>query len=107
MRGLTIIVATSDHDRFHAALTLASAHAALGARTRIYCHGAAVELLQRGDGPHGPLVTTALETGVKLLACQTGLADANLSTDRLIPEVEMTGMVSLLAELADDRLVTV
>lgn len=99
MRGLTIVVATADPDRFAAALTLASAAAALGARTRLYCHDAAVGLL----GEPVPLLATAREIGVTLVACQSGLADAGFA----LPDgVEAGGMVGLLAELADDRLVT-
>ena len=99
VRGLTIIVATADAERFAAALTIASAGAALGARTRLYCHGRAVTLLARGE----PL-DTALELGVAFIACQSALAEAAMT----LPDfAEGGGMVSLLATLDDDRLVTV
>lgn len=98
MRGLTIVVATADPERFRAALVLAAAQAALGGAARIYCHEAAVRLLVPSD-----LFATAHELGVRFIACQTGLADAGLA----LPDgVEAGGVVSLLAELADDRLVT-
>ena len=102
VRGLTIIVATGDEARFEAALTLASASAALGARTRVYCHGATVVRL----ATETPLIATARDIGVALIACQTGLSDAELSFDALAPGVEAGGMVGLLADLGDDRLVT-
>lgn len=99
MRGLTIIVATADPERFAAALTLAGAHAALGQRTRLYCHDAAVIRLARS-----PLLDTALDLGVRVIACQTGLAAHGVA----LPDyAEGGGMVSLLAELGEDRLVTI
>ena len=103
MRGLTILVATADPARLRAALTLASASAALGGRTRVYFHEAAVPSLADPD----PLIATAIETGALLIACQTGLAAAGLTTDQLPPGVETGGLIGLLADLGDDRLDTV
>jgi hypothetical protein len=99
MRGLTIVVIGADAQRWHAALSLASAHAALGGRTRLYCHEAAVALLEPSE-----TLTIARELGVVLIACQTGLAAHALP----LPDfAEAGGLVSLLADLADDRLVTI
>jgi predicted peroxiredoxin len=98
LRGLTIVVATADPARWRAALTLASAQAALGGRTRIYCHDAAVTLLLPSE-----LLDTAIELGVIVIACQTGLA----MHDRPLPGFAVAGgLVSLLADLGEDRLVT-
>jgi predicted peroxiredoxin len=102
LRGLTIIVVTGDDERFSAALTLAAANAALGARTRVYLHEGAVPLIGRGN----PLVATAREIGVTLIVCQTGLAVSGLDARDLPPGVETGGMVALLADLDDDRLTT-
>jgi predicted peroxiredoxin len=101
MRGLTLLVATADPERFRAALTLAAAHAALGGRTRVYFHEAAVALLAKPD----PLIATAQESGATLIACQTGLAAAGLTADELPTGVETGGLISLLADLGEDRLV--
>ncbi len=98
LRGLTIIVATADPQRFAAAVSLASAQAALGGRARIYCHGAAVTLLAPSDA-----IVTATQLGVSFTACQTGLSDHGLP---LPGDVEAGGPISLLAELDDDRVVT-
>lgn len=118
MRGLTIIAATGDAERFRAALSLACAHAALGGATRLYCHEAAVTLLVPGDdrddaglaarglASRAQLLTEARESGVALIACQTGMAAAGIAFDTLAPGVEPGGLVSLLAALGDDRLVT-
>lgn len=118
MRGLTILVATADAERFRAALSLACAHAALGGSARVYCHEAAVARLVPGADPgddglaarglatRGQLLSEALEGGVALIACQTGLAAAGITFDALVPGVEPGGLVSLLATLGQDRLVT-
>lgn len=118
MRGLTILAATADIERFRAALSLACAHAALGGATRLYCHEAAVALLvpgadagddalaARGLATRAQLLAEALDGGVTLIACQTGLAAQGIAFDTLAPGVESGGLVSLLAALNDDRLVT-
>lgn len=110
MRGLTIIVAGPDPDRLRAALTTACANAALGGRTRVYLHEAAVGLLGTdATAPAGlpnltELRAIAVESGVELIACQTGLALAGLSADT--QRVAAGGLINLLATLKDDRLVT-
>ena len=103
MRGLTLVVATADAERFRMALTLASAHAALGGRTRVYFHEGAVRLLASRIA----LIDTAIESGATLIACQTGLADAGLSVADLPDGIDTGGMIGLLATLGDDRLDTV
>nr|WP_101750161.1 peroxiredoxin [Sphingomonas guangdongensis] len=100
MRGLTIVVASTDAERFGSACTLASAHAALGGRTRLYLHDAAVRVL---TAEHR-LLATAQELGVAVIACQTGLAAQGVA---LPAGTEGGGMVSLLADLGDDRLIVV
>ncbi len=110
MRGLTIVVAGADPDRFRAALTMACAAAALGRRARVYLHEAAVGLLAgNAPAPGGlpdltDLRAIAAESGVDLIACQTGLALAGLSADT--QRVAAGGLIDLLATLEDDRLVT-
>lgn len=118
MRGLTIIAATADIERFRAALSLACAHAALGGRTRLFCHEAAVRLLLPGEDPDDAqriaaglptrmhLLHEARESGVALIACQSGLAAAGIPFNALPPGLEPGGLVSLLAELGEERLVT-
>ena len=110
MRGLTVVVAGPDPDRFRAALTMACAAAALGGRARVYLHEAAVGLLIRdAPAPAGlpdlaDLRAIADDSGVELIACQTGLALARLSADT--QRVAAGGLIDLLATLGDDRLVT-
>jgi peroxiredoxin family protein len=110
MRGLTAIVVACDADRFRAALTMACAAAALGGRARVYLHEEAVGLLaMAAAAPDGlpdlsELRAIAADSGVAVIACQTGLALAGIAADRA--GVAAGGMIDLLATLADDRLVT-
>ncbi|KZE18010.1 MULTISPECIES: DsrE family protein [Sphingomonas] len=110
MRGLTVVVAGPDPDRLRAALTTACAAAALGGRARVYLHEKAVELLVTdAAAPEGlpnlnDLRAIATDSGVDLIACQTGLALAGLSADT--QRVAAGGLIDLLATLGDDRLVT-
>ncbi len=112
MRGLTIVVAGADADRLRAALTMACAAAALGGRTRLYAHEGAVAALAGPDRPVpaglptlGDLRAIAIDHGVAIVACQTGLALAGLSAEAI--GVTGGGMIELLATLDDDRLVVV
>lgn len=107
MRGLTLIAVTGDAERFRAALTIAAAHAALGGRTRLYCHEGAVACFAAADEDIAALARTALDCGANIIVCQTGLAEAGLAEAALPAGVATGGLVGLLAELDDDRLVTV
>ena len=69
LRGLTIVVASADPERWAAALALASAQAALGGAARVYCHDAAVTRLVEDEA-----LLTARDLGVAFVACQSGLA---------------------------------
>lgn len=120
-RGSTIIVAAPDGVRFRVAMTLALAQSALGGRVRVYCHEASVALLaraERGDEDRAALaanglpnrldlITMAVSSGVSLIACQTGLAIAGLAIADLAEGVEAGGMMALMADLGNDRIVTV
>ncbi|HEX8401257.1 MAG TPA: DsrE family protein [Allosphingosinicella sp.] len=117
MRGLTIMVATADPARFHAALSLAAAQAALGGNARLYLHGEAVALLTKSDegsryaqaGMPGltELREEAAALGVTILACQSGFALAGLDLSDAGPAVEAGGLIRLLGALGDDRLVVI
>lgn len=114
MRGLTILVATADPARFHAALSLAAAQAALGGNARIYLHGEAVALLREsaeseaasaaGVPTLSQLRVEAAALGVRIIACQTGLTIAELDFQDAGEGVEAGGLLTLLAELGEDRL---
>lgn len=117
MPGLTIIVATADPDRFHAALSVAAANAALDKRTRIFLQGEAAGLLRDASSPadaertrHGvptvaQLVEEAQALGAEIIACQSGLALCGLSADDLPRGVTTSGLVQILTTRGDDQLV--
>ncbi|MGJ8537270.1 MAG: DsrE family protein [Parasphingopyxis sp.] len=119
MRGLTVIFTGTDPERFYTALSVAAAHAATGAGTQIFLEGRAVALLAErspapGDGDrHANGLPTLAEIreeathlGVRLIACQGGMALAGLAIDALGPDVEAGGLVGLMTRLGEDRLVT-
>lgn len=117
VRGLTILVASGERVRMRAALSLATAQAALGGRVRLFAQEEAAPLLADGPDPDGEslrkrglpalpeLRAAAIEMGVRMVACQTGLAAAEFAADQLAPGVETGGLVGILADLDDDRLV--
>ena len=119
LRGLTIILASDDPERLFSALSIAAAHAATGANTRIFIEGRSVALLaERSPAPrdaerHASGLPTLAEIraesthlGVRLIACQGGMALSGLEIGQLGPDVEAGGLVGLMTSLGDDRLVT-
>lgn len=119
MPGLTILVATGDAERLHAALAFAAAGAAAGTTTRLHLHEGAAALLkapleapndaarrQAGLPALADLWEEALALGVAISLCQGGLALSGLGLEDLDPRLEAQGPVGLLAGLGDDRLVT-
>lgn len=100
-RGLTIVVSGSDADRLRSALGLAAAEAALGGRVRLFLDAAAVRVLRSPPDFFDPMVEASRDLGVRLLLCQTGLSEQGVAPD---PRFDVGGLVSLLAELGEDRL---
>ncbi|MDZ3830612.1 MAG: DsrE family protein [Sphingopyxis sp.] len=120
MPGLNIIVAAPDGARFYAALECAMAWSALGRTARLFLQGEAAALLQAPVGFPGDrartaagqpdlaaLVAEAAAMDVRIMVCQSGLALAGVTADRLAPEAEVGGLLSFLAATApDDHLLT-
>lgn len=117
MRGLTIIIATADPARFHAALSLAAAQAALERPARLFLQAEAVALLRQpvampddarysaaGMPRLGELLDEAMALGVTVTACQTGLALAGMEASDLPGGIETGGLIELLTQAEDDRL---
>lgn len=118
MNGIAIILTRDDPAALRAALTIASAAAALGQRGRIYLHEAAVAMLCRpiahaGDAEYrarglpdlAGVLEVALSMDVAVIACQTGLALGDHDAAALDPRVETGGLVGLMANLGSDRLI--
>ncbi|USI72323.1 DsrE family protein [Sphingomonas morindae] len=116
MRGLTVIVTAPG--RLRPALELAAAKAALGARVRLFLQGDAVGALRppvaeadddrfraAGLPALAQLLEEALALNVRVIACQTGLDLAGLAATALDRRISYGGLVSLMLDLDDDRLV--
>jgi predicted peroxiredoxin len=117
MRGLTIIVIAADPARFHAALSVAAAHAALDRLTRLFLQGEAAALLRvpifwaedksysdAGLPTLGELLTEAIALGVGITACQSGLHLAGMTAADLPPGVTTGGIIEILAEQSGNRI---
>ena len=121
MRPLLLIVATADAERLRGALTLAAAQAALGGDATIFLQLDAVALLRPPvpaprDAAHGAvglpdlamLLDDALALGVRMIACQSGLALAAMDATDLPRGFATGGPVGLLRDMDDEaRLVFV
>jgi predicted peroxiredoxin len=83
------------------ALRLAAAAAALGRDVAMLFDGASVTALAVPDAA----LATALDLGVRIVACQTGLADAGMSAAALPAGVATGGMVSFVAAAGEAQMV--
>jgi len=121
MSRLNIVVMTQDAERFRGALTLALAHAALGHEARLFLQLDAVRLLappgaaprdedHRAAGLPGlaALLDEALDAGVAIIACQSGMTLAHFDATDLDPRITAGGPISFLQSMeAGDRLLSV
>lgn len=120
MRGLTILVAERSATRLRSALTMAAGHAALGGATRLFLDAAAVPLVRAPIGDDGDalwrdagqptladLLDVAIDHGVRIILCQTGIAMIGASPADFDDRIETGGMIGVIATLGDDRLVSV
>ncbi|WP_420145532.1 DsrE family protein [Sphingobium sp.] len=115
MRALNIVVATPDAERFRAALTLAAAQAALGGAACLFLQLDAVALLKMPvtaprDSAHGDaglpdlatLLGEAQALGVRLIACQSGMALHGMTADHLPSGTDIGGPVVFLQRMGHD-----
>ena len=115
--GLAIMFGEASHARLHAGLTLACAAAALGRPVRLFFHGEAVAALGparhwAGDVTYGAaglptvaeLIASALDIGVAVMACQSGLHLCGLGAAILADGIDTGGMVAFLADARADQL---
>ena len=93
MTALAIIVTAPD--RAAPALRVAAAAAAFGRPVAMLFEGPAATALA---APPGPELAAALDLGVAVTACQTGLADAGLAAEALAPHIATGGLVGFLAD---------
>jgi len=118
MPSLNILLVSDDSERFRGALTLALSHVALNGQARLFLQLDAVRMLappiagpldsdysSLGMPVLTALVDEALENGITIVACQSGLALAGLDASILDPRIEAGGPVSFLqAVQPEDRL---
>lgn len=108
---LKIVLTTPDAERFRGALTLAAAQAALGGETALFLQLDAVAMLRAPlaaprDDAHAAaglptlaaLLADAMTLGVRVVACQSGMALAGLTADTLPESVDVGGPVQFLAD---------
>ena len=120
MRGLTIIVADVSSVRFRTALDMAVAQAALGGKACVFLNGEAASIVRQpilgwedeayanaGLPTLPQLYAEALDQGVAVVICQSGMQMTGAEPRDYDPRVEYGGMVSLLQGLGDDRLVAI
>ncbi len=111
--GLGLLLLSGTHERAHYAFILATGAAAIGRAVTLFatnagCHalladwsgleGAERDEAVRTAGVAGleTLRAAAAELGVRLIACESGLRMAGLDPGRLLPGVEVAGVVTFL-----------
>jgi predicted peroxiredoxin len=107
---LALILVGPDATRLRAALALARAEVALGSEARIFLQGEAAALLRppiaapqdaawraAGEPALAELLDEALDDGVAISLCQSGLAMAGIDASTLDRRIEMSGPIAFLA----------
>ncbi len=100
MSGLRLAIIVGEGAAPATALSLAAAAAALGRDVAMLFDGGSVAALVAPD----ERLTAALDLGVRIVACQSGLAACNLPAEALPAGIETGGMVGFLAQMADAQL---
>lgn len=121
---LGVLLLSGAHDRAHYAFVVASGAAALGRAVTLFatnagCHAlftdwsgltdAARDERVRDAGVAGleALREACVEMGVRLIACESGLRAEGLDGGRLIPQAEVTGVVTFLSAVGTGQIVTI
>jgi predicted peroxiredoxin len=106
---LALLLVTTDAARLRAALTLARAEVALGGGASVFLQGEAASLLKPpiadpqdaawravGEPALAELLDEALDDGVAISLCQSGLAMAGIDAAGLDPRIALTGPIAFL-----------
>jgi predicted peroxiredoxin len=109
---LALLLVSADPARLRAALTLARAEVALGSTGAIFLQGEAAALLKApiadprdeawltaGEPSLAQLLDEALEDGVAVSLCQSGLAMTRIEALDLDPRITLTGPIAFLSEV--------
>ncbi len=107
---VALLVIGPDPVRLRAALALARAEVALGSEARLFLQGEAVQLLRppivapqdeawrkAGEPGLAGLIDAALDDGVAISLCQSGMAMAGLTADQIDRRIEISGPIAFLA----------
>ena len=121
---LGLLLLSGAHDRAHYAFVVASAAAAMGRSVVLFAtnmgchalmsdwsglsHSARDERIQ-ANGVAGltELREACQEMGVRLIACEAGLRAEALDTARLLPGVEVAGVVTFLGAVGAGQIVSI
>ncbi len=120
---LGLLLLSGSHDRVHYAFVLASGAAAIGRQVVLFasnrgCLGlrtgwsdlddAGRDARIRAAGVAGldTLRDAAMELGVRLIACESGLRAEGIDAASLLPGVEVAGVVTFLSAVGGGQIVT-
>jgi peroxiredoxin family protein len=120
---LGILLISGDYGRAHYAFVLAAGAAAVGRTVVLFATndgcaalaedfsaltGADADTAMPGKGVAGfeELRAAARDLGVRLIACEAGLRVAALPPERLMPGVEVAGVVTFLSATAGGQMIS-
>ena len=122
MKALGVLLISGGHERAHYALMTAAAAAAIGRDVTLFATNAGCRLFldptplasdpreaalnATGVATLAELLEAATAMGVRRIACEAGLRVEGLSDARLVPGVEVAGLVSFLAAVGEGQIVT-
>lgn len=108
--SIDILLASTEAGKFIAALEFAMAHMALGHQARMFLQGEAAALLKlplsapndtartaAGFPDLAGIVAEAVDMGLSLIVCQSGLLMAGLTPDHIWQGAEIGGLISFIA----------
>jgi peroxiredoxin family protein len=121
---LGIMLLSGDHDRAHYAFVVASGAAALGRAVVVFATNKGSLALCRdwsgladasrddriqGNGVAGleTLRDACVEMDVRMIACEAGLRAESLDPDLLMPNIEVSGIVTFLSAVGAGQIITI
>ena len=121
--SLGILLLSGEHARAHYAFVLATGAAALGRNVTLFatntgCHALLADwsgladagrdgvLVARGVAGLDVLREAAMELGIRLLVCESGLRGEGLETRIMLPGVEIAGVATFLAAVGGGQLLS-
>lgn len=120
---LGVLLISGTHERAHLAFVLAAGAAALGRPVAVFATNAGCRALctdwsgldeagrdaairARGVAGIGELRESAVELGVRLIACEAGLRIDAITPELLLPGVEVAGVASFLEAAAAGQIIS-